>query len=83
MYSLDTNVFIDWQARYYPADVFASLVRAMAGLIATGGCAAVHLVHEEIDAVGTPDLRVWAANQTGLFLSLAPEIQVEGAAIEA
>ena len=24
-YSLDTSVFMDWQARYYPTDVFASL----------------------------------------------------------
>ena len=25
MYSLDTSMFMDWQARYYPLDVFRSL----------------------------------------------------------
>ena len=25
MYSLDTSVFMDWQARYYPVDVFDTL----------------------------------------------------------
>jgi hypothetical protein len=25
MYSLDTSFFMDWQARHYPVDVFASL----------------------------------------------------------
>jgi hypothetical protein len=60
MYSFDTSVCMDWQARYYPPDVFVSLVEKIDGLIASGQCAAVELVKEEIDAVGTPDLRAWA-----------------------
>ena len=83
MYSLDTSFFMDWQARYYPLDVFASLESKVEALIASGMCAAVQLVSEEIDAVGTPGLRAWAASQEGLFLPLSPEVQIEAAAIEA
>ena len=83
MYSLDTSFFMDWQARYYPLDLFTSLEKKIEALIASGGCGAVQLVKEEIDAVGTPGLRTWVANQAGLFLPLSPEIQIEAAAIEA
>lgn len=83
MYSLDTSFFMDWQARYYPLDLFTSLEKKIEALIASGGCGAVQLVQEEIGAVGTPGLRTWAANQTGLFLPLGPEVQIEAAAIEA
>jgi hypothetical protein len=83
MYSLDTSFFMDWQARYYPVDLFATLEKSIVGLIASGTCAAVELVKEEIDAVGTPGLRSWVANQTGLFMPMTPEIQIEAAAIEA
>lgn len=83
MYSLDTSFFMDWQARYYPLDVFPSLEGRIEALIAAGGCGAVQLVKEEIDAVGTPGLRTWAARQTNLFLPLSPQVQIEAAAIEA
>lgn len=83
MYSLDTSFFMDWQARYYPLDLFASLESKIEGLIASGTCAAVQLVRVEIDAVGTPGLRAWAAKHAGLFLPLSPEVQIEAAAIEA
>lgn len=83
MYLLDTSFFMDWQARYYPLDLFASLEKKIESLIASGSCGAVQLVKEEIDAVGTPGLRTWVASQTGLFLPLIPEIQIEAAAIEA
>ena len=83
MYSLDTSFFMDWQARYYPLDLFVSLEKRIEALINSGTCAAVQLVKEEIDAVGTPGLRAWVANQSGLFLPLSPEVQIEAAAIEA
>ncbi len=83
MYSLDTSFFMDWHARYYPLDLFTSLESKIEALIASGSCGAVQLVKEEIDAVGTPGLRTWVAGQTGLFLALSPEIQIEAAAIEA
>ena len=56
LYSFDTSVFMDWQARYYPPDIFASLVTKIEELIAKGECSAVQLVKEEIDAVGTPSI---------------------------
>lgn len=83
MHSLDTSFFMDWQARYYPLDLFTSLEKKIAALIASGSCAAVQLVKEEIDAVGTPGLRGWVAQQPGLFLPLSPEVQIKAAAIEA
>lgn len=83
MYSFDTNVFMDWQARYYPLDVFASLGTKIEELITSGQCAAVQLVREEIDSIGTPDLQTWARNHAGLFVPLTPELQAAGAAIEA
>ena len=82
MYSLDTSVLMDWQARYYPPDVFVSLLRKIENLIGAGECFAVDLVKEEVDAVGTPELRAWAKKHPGLFVPLAPQVQIEAAAIE-
>ncbi len=83
MYSLDTSMFMDWQARYYPLDVFRSLEQKLRQLIDAGECAAVSLVKEEIDSVGTPGLQAWAKGAAGLFVPLTTEIQQAGAAIEA
>src|SRR5256712_11224506 len=83
MYSLDTSFFMDWQARFYPVDVFRSVEQRIGQLIDAGECAAVALVKEEIDSVGTPELRNWVKNHAGLFVPLAPEIQRAGASIEA
>ena len=63
LYSLDTSLFMDWQARAYPLDVFATLAQRIEALIADGSAAAVDLVREEVDAVGTPGLRAWAKAQ--------------------
>lgn len=82
MYSLDTSVFMDWQARYYPPDIFGSLLARIEELIASGHCSAVDLVKEEIDAVGTPELRAWAKKNPSLFAPLDPLVQVEAASIE-
>ena len=82
MYSFDTSAFMDWQARYYPPDIFISLVTRIEELIAAGQCCAVELVKEEIDAVGTPELRAWVKKHPALFLTLDPLVQVEAASIE-
>ena len=82
MYSFDTSVFMDWQARYYPPDIFASLVGRVEELIDSGQCSAVELVKEEIDAVGTPELRAWAKKHPALFVALESPVQVEAASIE-
>jgi hypothetical protein len=82
MYSFDTSVFMDWQARVYPPDVFISLVAKIEGLVVAGQCSAVELVKVEIDAVGTPELRAWAKIHPALFVTLEPLVQVEAATIE-
>ena len=68
VYSVDTNAFMDWQARYYPTDVFKSLVAHMAGLVQADRLQAAALVHEEIDAVGTPELVGWAKTNSSIFV---------------
>jgi hypothetical protein len=83
IYSLDTSFFMDWQARFYPADVFRSLEERIQTLIEDGRGRAVALVREEIDAVGTPELRAWAKRQRSLFVPMSSEIQKAGASIEA
>ena len=74
---------MDWQSRYYPLDVFVTLRTRIEELIDGSDFQAVELVKEEINSVGTPDLKKWAASHTDLFVPLAPEIQLEGASIEA
>ena len=68
VYSFDTNAFMDWQARYYPTDVFKSIVARLAGLVKAGRLQAAAVVHEEIDAVGTPELAGWAKTNAGIFV---------------
>ncbi len=63
---------MDWQARFYPPDIFISLITKIEGLIADGQCSAVELVKEEIDAVGTPELRAWVKKNPALFVTLDP-----------
>ncbi len=82
MYSFDTSAFMDWQARYYPVDIFLSLRTKIEGLVASGDCLAAELVKEEIDAVGTPEMRAWANKHPGVFAPLDPLIQIEAASIE-
>lgn len=83
IYSFDTNTFMDWQARYYPVDVFPSIKVALESLISTGKGVAVDVVLEEINAVGTPELSAWAKGQAGLFVPLEAAIQQEAARIQA
>ena len=83
MYSIDTSFFMDWQARFYPLDVFVTMNTSIEQLIDKGEFIAVELVKEEINAVGTPDPKSWAANHKNLLVPLTPNIQLEAAAIEA
>jgi hypothetical protein len=82
MYSFDTSVFMDWQARFYPPDIFISLIAKIEEMVVAGQCSAVELVKEEIDAVGTPELRAWAKKNPALFVTLDPLVQTEAANIE-
>ena len=82
MYSFDTSAFMDWQARFYPPDIFISLIAKIEEMVVAGQCSAVELVKEEIDAVGTPQLRAWVKKNPALFVTLDPPVQTEAANIE-
>ena len=71
IYSIDTNSLMDWQARYYPTDVFASLVTKMDALVASGRMIAAELVREEAEAVGTAGLIQWVKTNSGMFVPTA------------
>lgn len=66
-----------------PPRCLSSLELKIGQLIDAGDCAAVALVKEEIDSVGTPDLQTWAKGHAGLFVPLAADIQLAAASIEA
>ena len=68
VYSIDTNSLMDWQARYYPTDVFTSLIARVDNLIASGRLIAAELVHEEVGIVGTAGLDGWAKTNKGIFV---------------
>lgn len=76
-YSIDTNSFMDWQARYYPTDVFASVVDRFDRLIADKRLFSPALVKEEIGAVGTTELIAWADARQFIFV---PTQQILGEA---
>ncbi len=66
-YVLDTSALLDWHDRYYPPDVFASLVGLLDGLIAEGRLMSVQLVLEEVGAMGSRSLGQWAEGRKGMF----------------
>lgn len=80
-YSVDTSSFMDWQARFYPVDVFAGLVTRVEALIADGRFGAPELVREEIEKVGTAVLIQWTQNQTDIFIPIA-EVLADAQAIQ-
>ncbi len=80
-YSVDTSSLMDWQGRFYPTDVFTSLVERVDSLIAAGRFIAPALVKEEVGAVGTAGLIQWAEDHGGIFVPTA-EILAEAQAIQ-
>ena len=81
IYSVDSSSLMDWQARYYPADVFTGLVANIDALIAAGRFLAPALVKEEIAGVGTAGLNDWTESHAGIFIPTA-EVLAEAQAIE-
>ena len=81
VYSVDTNALMDWQARYYPIDVFPGLNANFQGLIDAGRLQAPTLVRDEINAIGTPDLAAWAKANAGIFVATA-EVLADALAIQ-
>ena len=81
IYSIDSCSLMDWQARYYPTDVFGGLPNAIDALIASGRLFAAELVSEEIGAVGTPEMVKWCEDRLGIIVSTA-ELLAEAQAIQ-
>lgn len=66
---------MDWQARFYPTDVFTGLIHRVETLITNGRLRAPALVREEIEAVGTAGLIQWVQDHSDIFV---PTAQVLG-----
>ncbi len=77
-YSVDTNIYMDWQARFYPTDVFVSLVGCIDGLVGEGRFVSPALVREELEAVGTGELSAWAAGRQEIWV---PNAEILGRAL--
>lgn len=77
-YVVDTNIFMDWQVRYYPTDIFNSLIMRIEALIAEERFIAPALVHEELDKVGTNELSQWALEHPGIWI---PNSEILGEAM--
>ena len=82
MYSIDTNVFIDWWTRRYPPDVFPSVQRAIDGLAASGKIFAPERVLDEINFVGSSTLKQWAKNNKNIFAPHDTQLQTEANSIQ-
>lgn len=81
IYSVDTSSFMDWQARFYPTDVFASILERVDELIAADRLLSPALVREELGAVGTGELIAWAEARRDIFVP-AGELLAEAQAIQ-
>jgi Domain of unknown function (DUF4411) len=75
LYSIDSSSLMDWQARFYPVDVFSGLVGRMDGLMAAGRLVAPALVREEIEKVGTTGLKAWATTNSAIFVPTKDVLQ--------
>lgn len=68
LYAVDTNVFMDWQFRHYPTDIFPSLLGRIDSLIREQRFCAPALVDEELRKVGTPELVAWSDAHSGIWV---------------
>mgnify|MGYP005838098599 FL=1 len=82
MYSVDTSTLMDWQARFYPTDVFHGLKKRIEALIREARFHAVDLVRAEINAIGTTEMKTWSDAQTGLYVPLTSDIQAQAQEIQ-
>ncbi len=81
IYSVDSSTLMDWQARYYPGDVFKTLLQKIDGLIAAERFLAPVLVRDEIKAVGTAELVGWTDARSQIFVPTA-KLLAEAQAIQ-
>lgn len=81
LYSVDSSSFMDWQARFYPTDVFASVVERVDQLVAVRRLLAPALVKEELEVVGTGELIAWTNARPAVFVPTR-DLLVEAQAIQ-
>ena len=74
MYSIDTNIYLDWWVRRYPEDVFPIVRTGIEGMVAKGHWNAVQGVADEIDHVGTSQLQAWAKTTRGNSTNTTPRL---------
>ena len=78
MYSVDTNIFVDWWERRYPPDVFPCVQKAMELLVSQDKLLAPERVLEEIIGnVGSKDLQNWAKQHKSIFVPHETDLQLE------
>ncbi|MCL4547027.1 MAG: DUF4411 family protein [Bacteroidetes bacterium] len=82
MYSVDTNIFLDWWDRRYPPDLFPSVKKAIEELINQGKFFAPERVLEEIHRVGSNPLKNWAKSHKQIFLPHDVHLQEEANEIQ-
>jgi hypothetical protein len=68
MYSIDTNIYLDWWVRRYPEDIFPTYRIQVEGLIVAGKWQAAERVQDEINHVGTHALKAWVKAQRSQFV---------------
>lgn len=71
IYSIDSSSLMDWQARFYPTDVFPGLQRRLESLVPAGRLFAAALVRDEIKAVGPPSLQQWIKANPAMIVPVA------------
>lgn len=67
LYVVDTSALVDWHDRYYPTDVFPTLVNLVDGLIQDGRLMSVEIVHDELTKVASSGLQTWAKRRRSIF----------------
>lgn len=82
LYAVDTSSFMDWQDRYYPSDVFESVVQKVESLALAGLFVAPKMVREELDSVASPNLKAWAKAHPKVFVANS-DVLAEVLAIQA
>src|SRR5687768_2978911 len=67
IYIADTSAYMDWQDRFYPPDVFPSLVSRFDALLSGGRLRSPEMVRDEINSIGSAALQAWAKARPTLF----------------
>jgi hypothetical protein len=82
MYVIDTNIFLDWWVRRYPADVFPSVQQRFDALVSANKVFAPERVHDEIKHVAPQPLKDWAKQNKGIFAPHDVAMQQEATKIQ-